>query len=71
MFGYPAKEIWTYRSGYWFWCVTVATIAGACAGCFVYDLFIYQGADSPLNKPFELPWSKKHHEKKAIEAGQA
>lgn len=70
MFGYP-KEIWTYRNGYALWCVCIATVSGGLFGCFVYDLFIYQGPESWLNKPFELPWSQKSKERKALTQGQA
>lgn len=53
-FGY-GREIWTYRNGYFFWTCWVATIFGALVGCFVYDLFIFAGPESPLNRP----WGKK------------
>lgn len=40
----------------------IATITGGLIGSFVYDTFIFSGAESPLNKPFSLPWSKKKNQ---------
>lgn len=58
MFGYPSK-IWTYRHCYWIYVPIVATIFGGIIGGFVYDLFIFDGQESPLNKPWGKPWGKK------------
>lgn len=61
MFGYP-KEIWTTRHCYWIYVPIIATICGGILGGFVYDAFIFQGKESPLNKP----WGRS---KKQIEGG--
>jgi len=53
-FGY-GKEIWTYRNGYFAYVAIVAPICGAVFGGFFYDLFIFSGPESPLNRP----WGKK------------
>jgi aquaglyceroporin related protein len=54
MYGYPSS-IWTYRHCYWIWTPIIACAVGGVFGGFVYDLFLYQGKDSPLNKP----WGRK------------
>lgn len=63
MYGFP-KRIWTYRNCYWIYTPIIAPILGALFGAFIYDLFIYSGADGPLNKP----WGRK---RKAIAAPDA
>lgn len=50
MFGFPST-IWTYKHCYWIYTPIVATICGALVGGFVYDLFIFSGPQSPLNRP--------------------
>jgi aquaglyceroporin related protein len=46
--GYPS-ELFTAYSHY-FWVPVVIPIIGCLTGGFFYDLFIYQGLDSPLNQ---------------------
>lgn len=58
MYGYPST-IWTDRNCYWIYVPIIATITGGLIGSFFYDAFIFSGAESPLNKPFSLPWSSK------------
>lgn len=48
-------EVWTFRNHYWLWAPWIVCPLGALLGCFLYDLFVYTGTDSPLNKPFRLP----------------
>ncbi|TIC31652.1 putative acetylornithine transaminase [Wallemia mellicola] len=43
------NEVWSFFGQYWFWCGWLAPISGGIAGAFVYDAFIYSGADSPVN----------------------
>lgn len=48
VFGYQS-DIWTTRHSYWVWNPCVATLAGGLFGGFLYDFFLYEGSDSPLN----------------------
>ncbi|KAH9462342.1 hypothetical protein Pst134EB_006244 [Puccinia striiformis f. sp. tritici] len=43
---------WSFRDQYWFWNNWVSNILGALFGCFLYDFFLYEGKDSPLNRPW-------------------
>ncbi|KAH3672008.1 hypothetical protein WICMUC_004515 [Wickerhamomyces mucosus] len=54
--GYPS-EMFSYGN-YYFWVPIVAPILGALLGAFLYDLFLYQGLDSPLNQP-DFGWSER------------
>lgn len=63
MYGYGGG-IWTYRNHYWLWCAIIAPICGAVLGGFVYDLLVFQGPESPMNRP----WGNKNRKQKAIEA---
>jgi aquaglyceroporin related protein len=58
MYGYPST-IWTDRNCYFLYVPIVATICGGLVGSFVYDTFIFTGTESPLNKPFRIPFTKK------------
>ncbi|KAF8645126.1 hypothetical protein AX16_007955 [Volvariella volvacea WC 439] len=49
MVGY-GKQVFTFRNHYWLWCPVIAPILGALAGALFYDLFLYVGDDSPINK---------------------
>ncbi|KAH8169423.1 major intrinsic protein [Sarocladium implicatum] len=49
MIGY-GSEVWSF-GGYYFWIPMVAPFFGCMLGAFLYDLFIYTGADSPINEP--------------------
>lgn len=51
MFGYPST-IWTYKRCYWIHTAIAGTTLGAVIGAFVYDLFIFSGPESPLNRPW-------------------
>lgn len=46
--GYPS-EMWTIYHHY-FWVPLSCPFIGALLGAFLYDLLVYQGEDSPLNK---------------------
>lgn len=63
MYGYGGG-IWSYRNHYWLWCAIIAPICGAVLGGFVYDLLVFQGPESPMNRP----WGNKNRKQKAIEA---
>ncbi|KAI0081664.1 aquaporin [Panus rudis PR-1116 ss-1] len=45
------KEVFTFRNHYWLWCPVITPIIGAVVGTFIYDLFIFTGSESVLNKP--------------------
>ncbi|KAH9904223.1 aquaporin-like protein [Xylariomycetidae sp. FL2044] len=44
------SDVWTHDGGYWFWGPGLATVAGASAGALLYDMSVYTGIDSPLNR---------------------
>ncbi|PWZ00767.1 aquaporin [Testicularia cyperi] len=45
------SDVWTHDKFYWFWNPWIASIAGGIVGAATYDAFIYNGVDSPFNKP--------------------
>lgn len=56
--------------GYYFWIPIVATTIGATLGGFIYDFFIFTGAESPLNMPYwglrrvetiNKKWARRHN----------
>ncbi|SPO24690.1 related to Aquaporin 3 [Ustilago trichophora] len=50
LMGY-GKEVWTHDGWYWLWNPWLASIAGGVVGAGTYDVFVYSGVDSPVNKP--------------------
>ncbi|KDQ17737.1 hypothetical protein BOTBODRAFT_172164 [Botryobasidium botryosum FD-172 SS1] len=50
MVGY-GREVWNYRRQYWIWTPVLATTSGALFGAFIYDVMLYTGTDSIINKP--------------------
>lgn len=51
--GFSRKVLWTHHH-HFFWVPIVAPFIGALTGGLVYDVFIYQGHESPVNWPFSL-----------------
>jgi len=49
MVGY-GKAVYTFRNQYWIWCPIMAPIMGAQVGTLFYDIFLYNGDDSYINK---------------------
>ncbi|KAK2460762.1 hypothetical protein APHAL10511_007232 [Amanita phalloides] len=49
MVGY-GKAVYTFRNQYWLWCPVIAPIVGAQVGTLFYDIFLYNGDDSRINK---------------------
>ncbi|KIK07086.1 hypothetical protein K443DRAFT_87926 [Laccaria amethystina LaAM-08-1] len=47
MAGY-GKAVFNYRRQYWIWAPIIAPILGAQAGGLLYDIFLYDGDDSPI-----------------------
>lgn len=43
--------VFTFRHEYWIWCPIMGPITGALTGVFLYDTFIFIGAESILNRP--------------------
>ncbi|KAG6334700.1 hypothetical protein ID866_4399 [Astraeus odoratus] len=50
MVGY-GKDVFTYRNQYWLWCPIIGDILGMQMGALVYDLLVYTGPESLINKP--------------------
>ncbi|KAI5980731.1 major intrinsic protein superfamily membrane channel protein [Pisolithus albus] len=57
MVGY-GKDVFTFRNQYWLWCPIFGPILGMQAGGLVYDLLIYTGSESIVNKSSAPP--KRH-----------
>lgn len=51
--GFSRKLLWTSHH-HFFWVPICAPFIGALTGGLVYDIFIYQGHESPVNWPFSL-----------------
>ncbi|TCD66287.1 hypothetical protein EIP91_001578 [Steccherinum ochraceum] len=49
MVGY-GKQVFTYRQHYWIWCGIMAPILGGLVGVFAYDVLIFTGEESILNR---------------------
>lgn len=45
------SEVWTHDGWYWIWGPWIASAAGAVIGAGAYDVFLYRGMDSPMNRP--------------------
>lgn len=45
------NEVWT-AGHYYFWVPMLAPFAGCLLGGFIYDVFVYTGAESPVNAPY-------------------
>ncbi|KAH9002553.1 aquaporin [Lactarius hatsudake] len=48
-----ALLMFNYRSQYWIWSPILGSFSGGVIACFVYDVFIYLGPESPINYPNE------------------
>ncbi|CZR65721.1 related to channel proteins [Phialocephala subalpina] len=44
-------DVWS-AGGYYFWIPMVAPFCGCTFGAFLYDMFVYTGPETPLNKPW-------------------
>ena len=45
------SEVWTHDRWYWIWNPWLSSMLGGVAGAAVYDVFLYTGVDSPVNRP--------------------
>ncbi|KAJ3767314.1 putative aquaporin 4 [Lentinula raphanica] len=50
MVGY-GSAVYTFRNQYWLWCPILAPIFGAQAGAMFYDVLLFNGRESIVNKP--------------------
>ena len=60
-----------FRNPYWFYGPWAGAVSGAFAGGFLYDFFIFEGGESPVNYPLErtqrtmrksrMRWEKRLH----------
>jgi len=51
MVGYSKDVLFNYRHQYWLWTPILGPILGGLAGTCVYDLFMFTGDESIVNKP--------------------
>ncbi|KAG1723529.1 major intrinsic protein superfamily membrane channel protein [Suillus paluster] len=58
MVGY-GREVFDFRTQYWFWCPILGPVFGMIMAAFFYDAMLYKGSDSILNKPTEK--AERHH----------
>lgn len=49
MVGY-GSQVFTFRNQYWLWCPVIAPYLGALAGAGFYDIFLFTGKESIVNK---------------------
>lgn len=54
MVGYPSL-LWTHNHAWWLYGPILGTLTGAVLGSVMYDLTIFQGFDSPLNRRWHRP----------------
>lgn len=54
MVGYGGELLFRYRSFYWLWCPISGPVVGALVGGLLYDIFLFIGSESPLNRPYVL-----------------
>ncbi|KAJ7628580.1 major intrinsic protein superfamily membrane channel protein [Roridomyces roridus] len=50
MVGY-GTQVYTFRNQYWLWCPVIAPILGAQAGTIFYDVLLFNGPESRINRP--------------------
>jgi len=50
MVGY-GSQVFTFRNHFWIWCPIMAPFLGCLAGAAVYDVFLFTGKESIVNKP--------------------
>ena len=46
------EGLWSFEGGYFAYTPLAASLTGALLGGFIYDLLLYTGGESWLNKPF-------------------
>ena len=48
---YLFDAVFNYRSQYWIWSPILGSFCGGVVACFLYDVFVYLGPESPINTP--------------------
>ena len=43
--------VYNFRNQFWLWCIVCGPIAGGLTGALLYDLFIFTGGESWVNRP--------------------
>ena len=43
--------VFNYRNQFWIWCIVCGPLAGGLTGALFYDLFIFTGGESWVNRP--------------------
>lgn len=49
---YLFSPVFDFRHQYWIWCPILGPILGMQIGALTYDLLVYNGGDSIVNKPY-------------------
>ncbi|KAI9465520.1 major intrinsic protein superfamily membrane channel protein [Lactarius psammicola] len=63
MVGY-GRQVFNYRSQYWIWSPILGSFCGGLVACFLYDVLIYLGPESPINAPNEAARRHIAHNKR-------
>ncbi|KAF8262277.1 aquaporin [Lactarius quietus] len=50
MVGY-GSQVFSHNHEYWIWAPIIGSFCGGLVACFLYDVFIYLGPESPINTP--------------------
>ncbi|KIJ62605.1 hypothetical protein HYDPIDRAFT_114262 [Hydnomerulius pinastri MD-312] len=58
MVGY-GSAVFEYRNQYWIWCTILGPVLGMLFGAFTYDMLVYTGGESIVNKP-DAQATKRH-----------
>ncbi|KAJ6610467.1 aquaporin-like protein [Mycena sp. CBHHK59/15] len=65
MVGY-GSQVYTFRSQYWLWCPVIATFLGAQIGTIFYDVFLFNGPESRVNRPDAAARTKLDGEREVV-----
>jgi len=60
MVGY-GKAVYTFRNQYWLWCPVIGPFVGAQLGAAFYDIFLFAGSESIVNRPNAA--ARKHQDR--------
>lgn len=55
------RQVFNFRNQYWLWCPIMATCSGGLTGTFLYDAFLYVGAESIISTPNETARNQHLH----------
>ncbi|KAJ7099682.1 putative aquaporin 4 [Mycena epipterygia] len=65
MVGY-GTQVYNFRSQYWLWCPVIATFLGAQAGTLFYDILLFNGPESRINRPNAAARRKLEADQEAV-----